>query len=161
MPFFSFKNKTKLKYSDLVCRIFEGSFPPTLQKVEDQNTLTEQDITILCYGQNTVKGKQQNSSKTVAGKHSTTDSHDLCICGYNFLIPSRNRISILTNIADSEGAEKNPVEWKYLQKFSTLDSSKLFEFTFKIGLLEDTSLSLSIYRLICHVTTLKFKKTHY
>lgn len=104
--FFSFKNKTKLKYSDLVCRIFEGFFSPTLQTAEDQNTLTEQDITILCYGQNTLKGKQQNSSKIVAGKHRTTDSYIHKYIDHNFLIPSKNSISILTNIPDSEAAEK-------------------------------------------------------
>lgn len=33
--FFSFKNKTKLKCSDLVHRIFEGIFAPTLQTLEN------------------------------------------------------------------------------------------------------------------------------
>lgn len=47
--FFSFKNKTKLKCSDLVHRIFEGIFAPTLQTLENQNILMEQDKTTLCY----------------------------------------------------------------------------------------------------------------
>lgn len=52
-----------------------------------------------------------------------------------FLIPCKNRISTLTNTSDSEAAEKNPTEWKHLQKI---------QYIFSIGFLKDTSLNLRI-----------------
>lgn len=76
----------------------------------------EQDITILCYRQNIVAGMQQNSSREA-------QDHKLIYRLINtqiiFLIPCKNRISTLTNTSDSEAAQKNPTEWKHLQKFST------------------------------------------
>lgn len=95
----------------------------------------------------------------MAGKVKTIDSYNYKFTDHNFLIPSKNRISILTNIPESEAAEKNQTEWKHLRKVSTLELSKLFEFTLKLGLLEDVSLALE-FILSFHMITLKFKKPH-